>query len=171
MTITISSIANVAIHQMFASLEGVLQKGAAHAKSKDVEDGVYLNWRMAPDMFPLARQVAIATELPARALSRLAGADVPAFDDDAATFAALLDRVAKAREHISGLSEDAIDADPDADITVPVGPDQEMTFSRRMYLQTFILPNLYFHVTAAYVILRRLGVDIGKRDFLAVPQS
>lgn len=170
MTITLSSSANAAVNQMFAGLNGVLEKGAAFAEAKGVEDAVILDWRLAPDMFPFARQVQIATELPARGLSRLAGAALPEMPDTETTIAALRDRIIKARAHIKGLDAAAIDADPEAEITVPVGPE-EMTFTRRAYLQTFILPNLYFHVMAAYLILRHIGVDIGKRDFLAVPQS
>lgn len=171
MTITLSSSANAAIDQMFKALEGVLKKGAAAAKTKDVEDSIYLDWRLAPDMFPLAFQVRVATELPARALSRLAGAELPSFSDDETTFAEMLQRIAKARDFIKSLPAAAIDADPDKSITFPVGPDNEMTMPRRAYVQNFILPNLYFHVTAAYLILRHLGVDLGKRDYLAAPQG
>ncbi len=171
MTITLSAIANTAVDQMFRGLDGVLEKGAAAAKAKGVEDEVYLNWRITPDMFPLARQVQIATEVSARALSRLAGVEPPSFDDDEKTFADLRARISKAHSIIKDLPAEALDADPDAPITFPVGPDREMTMPRRAYLQNFILPNLYFHVTATYLILRHLGVDIGKTDFLAVPQT
>lgn len=170
MTITLSSSAHTAIDQMFNALETVLKKGAAAAKTRDVEDTVYLNWRLAPDMFSFAFQVRVATELPARTLSRLAGVEPPSFTDDEETFAALLARVARARDLIKALPAEAIDADPEKPITFPVGPENKMTMPRRAYLQNFILPNLYFHVTAAYLILRQLGVDLGKRDFLAVPQ-
>jgi hypothetical protein len=171
MTDSISSAANDAIDQMFAALDGVLQKGAAYAKANDIEEEVLLNWRLAPDMFPLVRQIRIATELPARALSRLAGADLPVFSDDETTFAQCRDRIVKARAFIKGLSSDAIDADPDKTMSFPLGPDNSMEMKRLSYFRNFILPNLYFHVTAAYAILRQVGVDLGKRDFLAVPQE
>ena len=166
MSLSISSVARAAVDQMFTGLEGTLKKGAAHAKASDVDPSVYLDWRVAPDMFPLKRQVVIATELPARSLSRLAGAPIPSFDGEDQGFDDLIARIAKAREIIVGLSDAAIDANPDADIVAPMGP-QEMTFKRADYFQTFILPNLYFHVTASYLILRSTGVDVGKRDFLA----
>ena len=171
MTISLSSVANVAIDQMFRGLDGVLVKAAAAAKAKGVEDEVYLNWRMAPDMLPLISQVRIATEIPARALSRLAGAELPSLTDDETTFAELRERISKAHAFIKDLPADGLDADPDGQITFPVGPDREMTLPRRSYLQNFILPNLYFHVTATYIILRHLGVELGKTDFLAVPQT
>lgn len=153
---------------MFAGIGGVLEKGAAYAEAKGVEESVLLNWRVYPDMFPLTRQVQIATELPARCMARLAGAELPKFDDNETTFGELQDRVRKAQAIIASYPGEAVDANPDADITVPVGPS-EMTFTRRNYVQHFLLPNLYFHTTATYLILRGVGVDLGKRDFLAVP--
>lgn len=168
MPITISSVARIATDQMFSGLDGVLQKGAAAAKAKGVDEAVYLNWRLAPDMFPLSRQVQVATELPARGLSRLAGVALPSFADEEKTFDELRARIAKARAHIHGLPSAAIDADPGKDIKVPMGP-KEITFTRIDFLQHYILPNHYFHVTASYLILRHLGVDIGKMDFLAAP--
>jgi hypothetical protein len=171
MTDSISSAANDAIDQMFASLDGVLEKGAAYAKANNIEEEVLLNWRLAPDMFPLVRQIRIATELPARGLSRLAGADLPSFTDDETTIAQCRDRIVKARAFIKGLSSDAIDANPDKTMSFPMGPDNTMEMKRIAYLRNFILPNLYFHVSAAYLILRHLGVELGKRDFLAVPQE
>jgi len=133
-----------------------------------VDEGVYLNWRLAADMLPLTRQVQFATEIPARGLSRLAGAPLPGFPDTETTFDALLARVARAREHIKGLPSAPLDADPDSDIKVPMGKE-ERTFTRINFLQHFILPNLYFHTTTTYLILRHLGVDIGKLDFMAAP--
>jgi len=155
---------------MFGGLERTLKKGAVFAKTKDVDETVFLEWRLAPDMFPMKRQVQFATEIPARGLSRLAGAEIPTFEDKETTFAGLYDRIARARDIIAGLSDSDIDKDPDADITVPMGP-QEMTFKRAAYLQTFVLPNLYFHTTAAYLILRHLGVEVGKLDYMNAPQK
>lgn len=171
MSLSLSEIAKTATAQMFGGLERTLKKGHAFAKSKDVEDAVFLDWRIAPDMFPMKRQVQIATELPARGLSRLAGVELPKFEDNEATFADLYDRIERARNLIAGYSDADIDKDPQANITVPMGPDREMTFTRAAYLQTFVLPNLYFHTTAAYLILRHLGVDVGKLDYMNAPQQ
>lgn len=167
MTITLSSAASAAVNQMFAALDGILQKGAAFAKAKNIDEDVLINSRLAPDMFPLSFQIRVATELPARALSRLAGADLPSFSDNETTLAEFRDRIVKARAHIKGLAADAIDADPDKVQEFPLGQDRKITLSRTAYVQNFILPNLYFHVTAAYLILRHLGVELGKEDFLA----
>lgn len=168
MSLTISTIARTAIEQMFSGLDGVLIKGQAAAKGKGVDEAVYLNWRLAPDMLPLTRQVQIGTEIPARGLSRLAGAKLPSFPDDEKTFDELRSRVAGALAHIRALPAAPMDADPGKEITVPMGP-RERTFTRINFLQHFILPNMYFHVTATYLILRHLGTDIGKMDFLASP--
>lgn len=169
MTLTPSGIALNAVDQMFRGLDGVLQKAAAHAEANEIEESVYLNWRLTPDMFPLVRQIQIGTDFPARGLSRLAGADMPSLPDTETSFAQLRARIVKARDHIHNLSTDAIDANPNDPITVPAGKE-EMTFPRVIFLQNFVLPNVYFHVTTAYVILRSLGVEIGKRDFLGAPQ-
>ncbi|TFG83199.1 MAG: DUF1993 domain-containing protein [Chromatiales bacterium] len=168
MTVAISSIARTATDQMYAGLDGVLLKGTAHAKARHVDEAVFLNWRLAPDMFPLIRQVQFATEIPARGLSRLAGVEVPSFPDIETTFEELRERVARARAHINDLPSVPMDAEPHKEIKVPMGKE-ERSFTRINLLQHFILPNLYFHTTTAYLILRHLGVDIGKLDFLAAP--
>ncbi len=168
MTVTISSVARTATDQMFAGLDGVLQKGAAHASARKIDESVYLNWRLAPDMLPLTRQVQFATEIPARGLSRLAGVTLPSFQDTETSFEALRARVARARTHIRDLPSTPMDADPDGEIKVPMGKD-ERTFTRINFLQQFILPNLYFHTTTTYLILRHLGVEIGKLDYMAAP--
>ena len=170
MTVSISTVARIATDQMFSGLEGVLQKGAAHAKSRQIDESVLLNWRLAPDMFPLTRQVQFATEIPARGLSRLAGAPIPSYPDTEQTFDELRARIARARALIQALPSAPMDADPDKEITVPMGKG-ERTFTRHNYLQHFVLPNLYFHATATYLILRHVGVEIGKLDYLAAPSQ
>jgi hypothetical protein len=168
MTVTISSVARTAADQMYAGLDGLLQKGAAYARARNIDEAVVLNWRLAPDMFPFTRQVQLATEIPPRGLSRLAGTEIPSFPDTEKTFEDLRIRVARARAHIESLPSAPMNADPDREIRVPMGKE-ERSFTRINFLQHFILPNLYFHTTAAYLILRHLGVEIGKLDFLAVP--
>lgn len=166
MTLTPSSVANAALTQMYAALSSILEKGAAYAKSKTIDEATLVNWRLAPDMFPLSRQIQIACDVPARGLARLAGAEIPSFPDTEKTLEELRQRVAKAHAFIKDLDKAKIDADPDGSITFPVGPES-MTMKRREYLSSFILPNLYFHVTTAYAILRACGVPLGKADFLA----
>lgn len=168
MPYTTSSIALTALDQMFHGLTRILDKGAAQAKTANVEEAVYLGWRLAPDMFTMAKQVQIATDIAARGVTRLAGGEPPSFPDTETTFAQLRERVARAHAHIKDLDKAKIDADPDADISFPAG-GQSLTLKRRHYLQNFVLPNVYFHVTAAYLNLRNAGVALGKADFMAAP--
>lgn len=168
MPVTAAAFVKIAVAQMFEGLDRSLAKCEAFVKDKGLEESVALDWRIAPDMFPLKRQVAIATELPARALSRLAGADIPDFGGDIESFADCYARTKKSRDIIMGLSSEAIEADPEAIIALP-SPRGEREFPRQVLLHNFIIPNLYFHVSAAYLHLRNMGVDIGKMDFLAAP--
>ncbi|NNL89972.1 MAG: DUF1993 domain-containing protein [Marinicaulis sp.] len=165
---TMSKIARRGIDQMLNALEGVLDKGEKYAKENDIDAAVVTNWRLAPDMLPLTSQVQIATEIAARGLARLARGDIPSFDDLEPSFDAYRARIADVRKIMDGLPADAIDADPDDMVDVPMG-DREMTLPRIIFLQNFVLPNVYFHVTAAYLILRNIGVPLGKRDFMAMP--
>ncbi|WDI30487.1 DUF1993 domain-containing protein [Hyphococcus flavus] len=166
MTITISSSVLPAVGQMFDTLNIILEKAAERCAATDVEESTYLNWRMAPDMFPLAVQVRFATEIPARGLSRLAGAALPTFADDEISFSELNQRVDRARNIVEEIDREALDANPDKEITVPMGP-ADVTLKRLAFAHNWILPNLYFHTSASYLILRHLGLNIGKREFLA----
>ncbi|MBY0421532.1 MAG: DUF1993 domain-containing protein [Parvularculaceae bacterium] len=166
MTSTASQIANTTLTQMFSALQGVLDKGAAHAKTHNTDESVYLNWRLFPDMFPMSRQVQIASDIAVRGMARLAGAEFPSNPDTETTFEALKARVLKSQAFIRDLDRAAIDANPDGEISFPVGPET-LTMKRRDYLLTWVLPNVYFHATTTYAILRACGVPLGKGDFLA----
>lgn len=166
MQYTTSSVAFAALDQMFRALNIMFDKAAAHAKSAGVDETVYTNWRLAPDMFTMARQVQIACDIAVRGLTRLSGAEPPSFPDAETNFAQLKERVAKAQAHLKGLDKTKIDADPNADITVPMR-DGSLTLKRHQFLSNFVLPNVYFHTTAAYLNLRNAGVPLGKMDFLA----
>ncbi len=165
MQYTTSSIAFASLDQMFAALRIMLDKAAAHAKTAGVDETVYTSWRLAPDMFTMARQVQIACDIAVRGMTRLSGAEPPSFPDTETTFAQLKERTAKAQAHIKDLDKAKIDADPDKDITVPMR-DSSMTLKRQQFLQNFMLPNVYFHVTATYLNLRNAGVPLGKADFM-----
>ncbi|WP_425408047.1 DUF1993 domain-containing protein [Hyphococcus sp.] len=166
MTISISTAVIPAVNNMFETLEHLIDKASAHCKESAVEESVYLGWRLAPDMLPLMTQFRFATEIPARGLSRLAGAEIPVFEDNEASFTDLRARIARARSIIADLEALAIDDHPQADITVPMGPERTITMKRGAFVHEWIMPNLYFHVTTAYLILRHLGIEIGKRDYL-----
>jgi hypothetical protein len=168
MSITLSTIAKTQLDQTYRALDGILAKAAIHASKKGVDEAVYLNWRVAPDMFALARQVQLVTDFSVRGLSRLAGEDPVSIPDEESSFEELRQRLATARDALKALPSDKIDADPAGQITFPAGPGKEMTLPRQTYLQNFVIANSIFHASTAYVILRTLGVPLGKADFMGI---
>jgi hypothetical protein len=151
--------------QFLTSLSAILTKAAAHAEAKKIDPSVFVNGRIAPDMFPLARQVQIATDHAKGASARLAGVEPPAFADTETTFPELQQRIAKTLEFIKSLKPAQFDGADARDVTLKIA-GQNMTWKGSIYLNHFALPNFYFHCTATYAILRHNGVEVGKRDFL-----
>jgi hypothetical protein len=147
------------------NLKGVLEKGAAHAHARKIDDAVFLGARLYPDMLPLARQVQIATDMARGGAARLAGGEPPAFEDTEKTFAELIGRVERTIAFIGALAPAAFEGAETRTITRPVR-GQPRTFTGVGYLQQFIAPNLYFHATTAYAILRHNGVELGKPDYI-----
>ena len=151
------------------ALSGVLDKAAAFTAAKKVDPAVLLGWRLAPDMFALARQVQAACDQAKNGGARLAGAEPPRFEDNETTLDQLKERIAKTAAYIKTLDAKAIDASTDREITFPLGPNKGH-MKGGDYLNHFVLPNFYFHLTAAYAIVRHCGVEVGKRDFMgAIP--
>ena len=151
------------------ALSGVLDKAAAFAAAKKVDAAVLLGYRLAPDMFALARQVQVACDQAKNGMARIAGIEPPKFEDTETTIAQLKERIAKTVAFLKTLDAKAIDAAADREIVFPLGPAKAQ-MQGDDYLSHFVLPNFYFHATAAYAILRHSGVDVGKRDFLgAIP--
>jgi hypothetical protein len=151
------------------ALSGVLDKAAAYAAAKKVDPAVLLGWRLAPDMFALTRQVQVACDQAKNGAARLAGAEPPKFEYTETSLDQLKQRIAKTLAYIQGLDAKAIDASADREITFPLGPTKGQ-MKGGDFLNHFVLPNFYFHLTAAYAIVRHCGVELGKRDFLgAIP--
>ncbi|MEQ1610704.1 MAG: DUF1993 domain-containing protein [Hyphomonadaceae bacterium] len=169
MTLAISSIIKGAAAQTLGCLGAVLKKGAEHAAHLKIPEEVLLNYRLFPDMFPLSRQVQIAADTAARGAARLAGGDLPAFADVETSFAQLIERTQKANAYVQAASSEAMDKRVEMIINIPVGGGQEMPMTCSAYLQSWVFPNLYFHSTTCYNILRHNGVVLGKRDFLRPP--
>jgi len=151
--------------KMLSNLSAILDKGEAFAAAHNIEPEVLLNWRLTPDMFPFTRQVQIAADFAKGTTARLAGKEVPKYADDEKTFAALKARIAKTVKFVESIAPKDLDGSEGRDITLTVG-GQELHFKGEPYLVHFALPNFYFHATTAYAILRRCGIDIGKRDFI-----
>ena len=147
------------------NLSAILKKGEAHALARKIEPEVFINARLAPDMFPLSRQVQIATDGVKGCAARLAGVEVPSYPDTEKTFAELYARIAKTLEFIKSFKANQIDGSEERKVTLKLR-GEDTTFAGQWYLFNFVLPNLYFHVTPTYAILRHNGVDIGKKDFI-----
>ena len=151
--------------KMLTNLSAILEKAEAFAAARKIEPEVLLNWRLAPDMFALTRQIQIASDLAKGTTARLAGREVPKYADEEKTFAELKARIAKTVKFVGGFTAKDIDGSESRDITLTMG-GQEMHFKGEPYLVHFALPNFYFHATTAYDIVRSCGVEIGKRDFI-----
>jgi hypothetical protein len=152
------------------ALSNVLGKAEAFATAKKIDQSVLLRARLAPDMFDLTRQVQVATDGAKRGSARLAGVEAPVYEDNETTIAQLRERIAKTVAFLKTLDKKAIDASAEKEIVFPLGPEKKGHMKGDDYLNHFMLPNFYFHYTAAYAILRHNGVDVGKLDFLgAIP--
>jgi hypothetical protein len=148
------------------ALLGVLDKAAAFATAKKIDSSVLVQSRLSPDMFALARQVQIATDQAKNGGSRLAGVDPPRYEDNETTIDQLKERINKTLAYVKTLDAKKIDGGADREITFPLGPNNKGHMKGDDYLNHFVLPNFYFHLTAAYAILRHCGVEVGKQDFL-----
>lgn len=147
------------------NLAGILRKAAAHAEAKQIAPDVFLNARLAPDMFALVRQVQIVSDSAKGCAARLAGVEVPSYADTETSFAQLQERIARTVSFLKGLAPAQVDGSEERPITLKMH-SREAHFSGQAYLLNFALPNFYFHLTTAYGILRHNGVDIGKSDYL-----
>lgn len=154
--------------QMLNNLSGWLDKAAAFCEAKKVDPKVLLESRLAPDMFPLGRQVQLATDFAKAAAGRLAGVELPKYPDVETTIEELKQRIQTTIGFVTSQDAAAIDAGADRDVTLTVA-GSPMTLRGSAYLAHLALPNFYFHVTTAYAILRHNGVELGKRDFVGNP--
>lgn len=150
---------------MLKNLNGILKKGEAFAQAKNIEPEVLLNSRLAPDMFPLTRQVQIATDLARRGVCRLAGLDIESTEDNEASFPELIDRVDKTINFLTSIKPEQVEGTEQKELSIKAG-GQTLNMTGIMMLLHFTLPNFYFHITTAYNILRHNGVELGKMDYL-----
>ncbi len=167
MTLSMYQAAIPPMTRSLNSLVGILEKGAAYAEAKKIEPQVLINFRLYPDMFPLSKQVQIASDIARRGAARLAGVEAPAMEDKETTFPELITRLKETVAYLETLTLEQIDGTETKTIELPVG-SETFTFDGQSFLLYFVLPNVYFHVTTAYDILRHCGVEVGKRDYLGV---
>tara|TARA_B110000438_G_scaffold22759_1_gene20675 strand:+ start:2504 stop:2998 length:495 start_codon:yes stop_codon:yes gene_type:complete len=147
------------------NLSALLKKGTSYASEKEIEYSILVNARLYPNMLPLSRQVQIACDVTKGAAARLSGVEPPKHEDKETTFEELQDRIAKTKTFLESIDEADINGTEDKEILLQAGP-KEIKFTGRIFLTTFALPNLLFHVSTAFNILRHNGVDIGKMDYL-----
>ena len=147
------------------NLSAILDKAAAQAEARKIDPPVFINARLAPDMFPLSRQVQSASDSAKGCAARLAGVEVPRYEDIETTFPELRARIAKTVAFMQGVKPAQIDGSEDRTITLKLR-GREVNYSGRDYLLNFVLPNFFFHATTAYAILRHNGLEIGKTDYL-----
>ncbi len=164
-TLSLHAVSVPVYVRMLTNLSAILDKATAFAEAKKVEPKVLLDMRLAPDMFPLTRQVQIACDFAKGSVARLAGQEPPKWDDNEASIADLKARIARTIEYVHGFKAADVDAGAGRDVTQQMRGETK-TFAAVPYLLNMAMPNFYFHVTTAYAILRHAGVDIGKRDFI-----
>lgn len=153
------------LKRLLTNLSAILKKGEAHADAKKIDHSIFLNARLAPDMYALTRQVQIATDMSKGAVARLAGVDIPKYEDDETTFADLQARITKTVAFIDNIKPAQLEGSENRDVVITVR-DTNLAFKGQAYLLNWVNPNVYFHVATAYNILRHNGVELGKLDFL-----
>ncbi len=165
MTLSMYQASVPVVLRMLNNLRGILDKAAAYAQARKIDESALLDARLFPDMFSLTRQVQLACDFGCAAGARLAGKEPPAFEGTATSFADLAARVDAVVAYLRTLSPAEIDASEGREIVRPIR-GQPKTFTAINYLLQFTLPNFFFHLTTAYAILRHNGVEIGKADFI-----
>ncbi len=151
--------------RMMNNLAAILERTAQHAESKKIDPAIFVNARLFPDMFPLARQVQIAADSAKGGAARLAGVDAPVHEDNETTLAELIARAKKTADFLETLKPAQFEGAEDRTISWKTR-STEKSMQGKPYLVHHVLPNLYFHVTTAYDILRHNGVELGKKDYL-----
>ena len=151
---------------MLGSYSGFLFKAEGFAKEKGIDPKTYLEARLYEDMLPLVKQVQIAADMAKGGAGRLAQAEIPKFEDNETSFDELRVRLKKTIAFIRGLDAKAFVGAEDRPIHLKF-PTNEFHFSGADYLNNWVLPNVYFHITTAYGILRNKGVVLGKSDYLS----
>ncbi len=166
MTISMYAASVPLLKQMLQSLDAILSKAEAHARDKNIDPATLLQASLYPDMFPLVKQVQIASDNAKGIAARLAGVDIPSFADTEQTFEELHARIARTLDFINAIKPEQVTGSEERDVVVYKGSPYEMQLQGQTYLIHFGLPNFLFHVTTAYAILRHQGVEIGKDDYI-----
>ncbi len=168
MTISMYQASVPRLANILGNLSSILDKAQAHIDARRIDVSVLMDYRLFPDMFPFSKQVQIACDKARSVVARLAGMEVPFYKDDERTLAELKLRISKTIAFIKSVPPDRIDGTEDTEIVLPVS-GKETRYKGMQLLLGHSMPNVYFHAATAYNILRHIGVEIGKRDFLGEP--
>jgi uncharacterized protein len=166
MTISMHSASSPTFARMLGNLLTWLHKAQAHAEVKKFDSANYLSMRLAPDMLPFASQVRIASDIARLAMVRLGGGEFPRYADDENTLEALAERVRKSIAFVQSYKPEQIDGSDGREVVHPQRTGDPLHFTGESFLQRWALPNVFFHTTMTYALLRQAGVDIGKADYL-----
>ena len=153
---------------ILGNLSAILDKAQAHVDAKKLDQASLAGFRLFPDMLPLTKQVQIACDTAKGLVARLAGVEIPVFEDNESSLADLKARIAKTIAFIQTIKPEQLDGTEDKDIVIKRG-EKETHYKGMQFLLGHAVPNVYFHVTTTYNILRHNGVEIGKRDYLGNP--
>jgi hypothetical protein len=171
MTVALSHIFKSSTAQAFRGLTNILEKAKAHAEATGTAEEAFMENRLFPDMHEMKWQVQMITEFAVRGAARMSGVatdDLPNLPMEGDTFDALIARIADCGATVAKADDAAIDGNADMQISMPIGPDQTMDIDGQSYVLSFFLPNLFFHVTTAYNLLRMQGVAVGKKDYMGI---
>ena len=166
MSISMHSISAPTFVRILGNLQTWLEKAQAHAETRKFDPNNFIGLRLAPDMLPLNRQVQIASDAAKGCMGRLAGAELPKWEDNESTLAELRARAQKTIDYVNSFSAAQIDGSESREILVPRRTGEPLKFSGEAFLKHYALPNFYFHATTTYTLLRHAGVELGKKDFL-----
>ncbi len=168
MTISMYQASAPRLINSMRNLSAILDKTQIYIDIKKIDPAALLQFRLFPDMLNLTRQIQIASDTAKGVVARLAGVDIPAFEDNETSVAELQARIAKTIAFIEGFTPAQIDGTEDKAIVTKRG-DKETHYTGMQFLLGHAIPNVYFHVSIAFAILRHNGVEIGKRDYLGNP--
>jgi hypothetical protein len=169
MPLTMHSASVPVFVRMLNNMLGWLDKAEAHAKARKFDPNKYVGMRLTPDMLPFERQIQIATDHVKGCTARLAGLEPPKWPDDEKTLDELRARIRKAIDYAQSVPAEKMAGSDAREVTIPAGPNRTFTFPGEVFMKSFSLPNIFFHVTMAYALLRQAGVELGKVDYLGAP--
>ncbi len=166
MTISMHSASAPIFQRQLGAMLGWLDKAEAQAQARQFDADNYLQLRLAPDMLPFVSQIRIASDAAKGCIARLAGQELPKFEDNEASIAELRQRIQKTIDYVASVPASAVDGSEDREIVIPLRNRDPLKMDGRAYMAHFALPNFLFHCSMTYALLRHAGVALGKADFL-----